>query len=438
MASLKAQLDAAGYDVSNMDEDGVLKQLDSAGYDVSDYSKPKSIAEQNLEDLGKDNNAFSELGGLMHTAGQAVKAGYAGLSDLQFGNGLDQAATDVNNVLDEKAPETKAGTYGSAVAEMATPTNLALGEGLGAVAGKVGEVLAPYLKGWGEQAARNAIGFIKSFANKGGVEDLPEVAEFVMNPVKIGEKTLPPILTATSAPREMLANAQNIQQAAKATLGTVSDTTDAAINANPKLIDLNKIQTNLERLKGAVEKNAAELGAPVVAQYEKAIADFNNVISRTPDLGQRLAGTTPTNNAVFSALRNLKTTIGDLMGEGDNVVPSKSALRKIYGVLADELDTAAGSVSKEVGAAYTEANKAYTYATDAVESLKNLIRSEETKPLLPSLKSLFTGAPLAKSTAMASALNTAAQNVAPVAKTVAQAVPGVLSGLYTGLASQGR
>ena len=45
MASLKEQLDKAGYDTSTLDETAVLKQLEGAGYDVSSFtpSEPQGV-----------------------------------------------------------------------------------------------------------------------------------------------------------------------------------------------------------------------------------------------------------------------------------------------------------------------------------------------------------------------------------------------------------
>ena len=41
MASLKEQLEAAGFDTANLNEQAVLQQLDSAGFDVSSFSAPQ-------------------------------------------------------------------------------------------------------------------------------------------------------------------------------------------------------------------------------------------------------------------------------------------------------------------------------------------------------------------------------------------------------------
>ena len=302
-----------------------------------------------------------------------------------------------------------------------------------AMPGDEGGVIGDKLKGWSQQAARNAIGFVKSLANKGDVEDLPAVADFVMSPVKIGDTTLPAILTSNATPREMLANADNVLKVAGPKLGEVSQTMDAAINAKPELIDLDAIENSLEALKGTVEKNAKELGAPVVSQYEKAINDFRSAVNRSPDVGQRIMGQTPSNPQVFTALQKLKQTVGELMGEGDNVVPSKTAMQKIYGVFADALSDAAKGVSDELGQAYDEANNAYTYASDAVAGLRGRIRGEETKQLLPSLKSLITHPVPIDPAALASGLGWASKNVPQAVSAASRAIPGVLSGLTSGL-----
>lgn len=339
-----------------------------------------------------------------------------GLVDLkEHPEQLGKAVVRANDIGQGQAPTDEESTAVNAGKAAGTVMDLAM-------PGDEGGVLADKLKGWSQQAARNAIGFVKSLANKGDVDDLPAIADFVMNPVKIGNNTLPPILTASSTPREMLANADNVLKAAGPKLGQVSDAMDTAVNANPDLIDLEKIEGSLEKLKKTVEDNAKELGAPVVAQYEKAINDFLNVATN-PSAKPNL----------FTALRQFKTTVGELMGEGDNVVPSKSALQKVYGILASELDDAANSVGKDIGQAYSEANNAYTYALDAVTALKGKIRGEETRQLAPSIKDLFTRPVPINPASMASALGWASKNVPPAISAASRALPGALSGLYSGL-----
>lgn len=453
MASLKDQLDAAGYDTSSMDEGAILKQLDAAGYDVSEY-QPQSLGSgvasdalreaakspiQHLKDLDPSKvlpmvgaaamsapKAF--LGALGAIPGMGNPADIVpGLQDVVKNPGQVGKAVGRANAIgqgeaptDEEKPAVMAGKVGGALMDLAVP-------------GDEGGVIADKLKGWSQQAARNAIGFVKSLANKGDVDDLPAVADFVMSPVKIGDQTLPAILTNGASPRDMLANANNVLKAAGPKLGEVSQTMDAAINAKPELIDLDAIEKNLEALKGAVEKNAKELGAPVVSQYQKAINDFQSAVSRTPDVGQRIMGQTPSNPALFTALQKLKQTVGELMGEGDNVVPSKTAMQKIYGVFANALSDAASGVSKDLGQAYDEANNAFTYASDAVAGLKGKIRGDETKDILPNLMSLAKNPVPVDRTALATGLGWASKNIPQALSAASRAVPGVLSGLTSGL-----
>jgi len=85
MASLKEQLDQAGYDTSTFDEAAVLKQLSDAGYDTSGFSQEPGImdavgaATKNLlpskETLEFPMKASSELG-------KMVEAGGAGLAEM--------------------------------------------------------------------------------------------------------------------------------------------------------------------------------------------------------------------------------------------------------------------------------------------------------------------------------------------------------------------
>lgn len=442
MASLKQQLEAAGYDTSTLDENAILSKLDAAGYDVSQYKQSSALPDDVVNEPGLQAEVFpgaDVIGHASRAVGKAVEAGGAGIGDLVAHpneEGLQRAATDVQNVESGEKPENFAGKVGKAVGSAFTPDQIAIGAGLGAALGPVGEWAADLFKGWSEQAARNAIGFVKSMANKGDIADLSGIAQFVMNPVKVAGKTFQAILTKDSSPAEMLKAAEAIKAAAGSALGKVSETMDSAIADNSATINLGAIDQNLAKLQSAVERNAADLGAPVVKQYEKAISDFRRIIDnwKNEDAAN-----------LFTDLRSFKTTIGDLMGEGENVVASKLALQKVYGTLASELDAAAGSVSKGIGAAYSEANKAYMYASDAVEALTGKIKSDAVKPLLPSIKDLFTGNVLNGSPALASGLRTASNAVAPAIRGVANMIPGVgaatgidtaASAIYNGLTGQ--
>lgn len=79
---LREQLDAAGYDVSGIDEASILKQLDSAGYDTSSLGKPQPdyFNEPGLQSVipGQDAvggvvaDLITKEGGVFQKAGEAV------------------------------------------------------------------------------------------------------------------------------------------------------------------------------------------------------------------------------------------------------------------------------------------------------------------------------------------------------------------------------
>lgn len=433
MASLKEQLDAAGYDTSSLDENAILAKLDSAGYDVSQYKQSSAMPDDVRNEAGLQAEMIpgaDAMGRGIKKTGEMVEAGGAGIGDLVAhpnATGLDRAVTDINHVENEEKPENTAGKVGKAIGSAFTPAQIAIGAGLGAALEPVGMWAADLFQGWSEQAARNAIGFVKAMANKGDIADLSGIARFVMSPVKVAGKMFPSILTKTSTPEQMLASAEAIKDAAGEALGEVSNTADAAIADNSASINLGAIDQNLAKLQSAVERNAANLGKPVVDQYEKAINDFRGIIDNWKN---------DESTNLFTALRDFKTTIGGLMGEGENVVASKAALQKVYGTLASELDTAASKISPALGAAYNEANKAYMYATDAVEALTNKIKSDAVKPLLPSLKDVFTHPVPVSSQALASGLGTAAKIAAPALTGIGNLASGAASAVYNGLTGQ--
>ena len=111
------------------------------------------LSMEDLADLiSKGNNAVD-------AAGNAVKGGYAGIGDLVAGNGLGQAAADVNNVESGAPAETTAGKVGSAAGGFFTPKQIALaaiiGPAMKGVQGMIpGEAGAVSLGGAGEAARK--------------------------------------------------------------------------------------------------------------------------------------------------------------------------------------------------------------------------------------------------------------------------------------------
>lgn len=164
MASLKDQLEQAGYDTSNLDEAAVMKQLNDSGYDTSSFaasSVPSGMVAPAAPKLMGDlvaptnsSNVTNQGNGVrspLTPVSNAVEAGYSGGADLVAGNGLSQAAQDVHNVLNDASPETTAGKVGKFGGSFFTPTQIALNAAGGAVAKPIaeglGKVASPIVKG---------------------------------------------------------------------------------------------------------------------------------------------------------------------------------------------------------------------------------------------------------------------------------------------------
>lgn len=61
MASLKEQLDAAGYDTSSLDEASIIKQLDAAGYDTSQFAPAPKAPESKLDKAANFSRKVTDL-----------------------------------------------------------------------------------------------------------------------------------------------------------------------------------------------------------------------------------------------------------------------------------------------------------------------------------------------------------------------------------------
>lgn len=311
--------------------------------------------------------ASSKDTSVVDTANSLIKGGGAGISDIVSGNGLQQAATDINKIENDEEPETTAGKVGSAIGGLFTPAQIAL---QGAISGLgLGEKIASVLKGWSADAAVNAVGKIKTIAKAIGIKNLDALGEFLLQPVMVGKQEFPAIVTATSSPSDMLEAVQAIKRAAGKALGTVSEAVDTAIgeaansggtaiNGSPVMIDLAGLKSAVAALKASIEDVAPTLGKAVVAQYEAAATDLDLLIKKA------LQGDTQT---VFSDLSDLKTTIGDLVYRHGSPLESKAALNDVYKAISTTLDDASKNVGGTVGAAYDQANAVYHQAT-AIES----------------------------------------------------------------------
>lgn len=369
--------------------DDVINSLSEEELDLLN-SDPEMLAQfkakyGNQEDWrnepGLETSPLMVMPSDVREVGKKTKAGYAGLADIL---NPEQAAKNVAAVEAGKEPETRAGKIGAFIGEQVSPEQIALQGGLGAVlaASGLGPWAANVLKGWGESAARSAIGVIKNIAKSVGIENLDTLAQFLLNPVKIGPQEFPAIVQATRSPKAMLEAAQEIKAAAGAALGKISPVVDDALRTHPEAIDLKAILESLDKMKLAVEETAPNLGKAVVKQYEAAIDDFMNVIQKE---------TLSDNPQLFTKLRDLKTTIGNLVYKHGNPLESKAALEDAYGALSKGIDAAAQAADKNVGIAFEEANAVYNKITAVVEALEGKILSASAKGFFSDVPSLGAG-----------------------------------------------
>lgn len=166
MASLKDQLDAAGYDTSTLDEGAVMKQLGDAGYDTSSFTPSSPSIMDRVKGAG------SAIMDASAKVGNIVKGGAAGIADIDaniipkaanlvqpfhhfeekpFLPAVQQAGTDVQNVEAGKSAETAAGRAGATVGSFFTPNQIAMQAAGGAVAKPItaglGAIAKPVISG---------------------------------------------------------------------------------------------------------------------------------------------------------------------------------------------------------------------------------------------------------------------------------------------------
>jgi hypothetical protein len=102
MASLKEQLEAAGYDTSTVDEQAILSKLDAAGYDVSQYQSQQQAPTQVKQE--------SPLLSAAKTAGKMfVEASPDPLSMAYKSNRAVQQAQELADIGGENIAESKWG-----------------------------------------------------------------------------------------------------------------------------------------------------------------------------------------------------------------------------------------------------------------------------------------------------------------------------------------
>ena len=423
-------------------DDGKTLLIDVTGYDKSEYDDLAIAANEDY--MSKQNKPVHPIpadvenepglksGITVYTkpAGTMTKAGFAGATDLMYGAGLDQAAKDVQNVATGQAPETTQGKVGEFIGSAFTPEQIAAQFVLGSAmaASKLGPWAVNLMKEWGESAARTAIGAIGKIAKGIGIDSLDAIAQFVLKPIKLGTKTFEPIIQATSSSKDMLKAAEAVQTAAGQALEKINPVIDEALRNDMSKIDLKSILENLDELKLAVEKYAPKTGKVLVQKFEDATDDFLQLVKNSVE-GE--------NPELFTALRNLKTTLGRIINDFGSDAPGKVALQKIWGTISQGIDDAAKAANPAVSAAFSEANAIYNKITTVIEALEGKILSSSAKSIFSDVPAIGMGL-LAGFTHPAAAIPTAiaahtARNYGPQALAkglnwIAPKVPSLVSG----------
>lgn len=377
MASLKDQLDQAGYDTSTLDEGAVLKQLSDAGYDVSAYSAPTSPIVNAVTSAAKrllpsSATAASVLEAPMNASkklGTMVEAGGAGIGDLDAAilpaasNALlgtkfqhptlpeatVQGGNDVNAVMAGLQPQTTAGKAGKFIGSFFTPNQIAMTatgeaaakpivEGLGAGINKVGELLAPASDTAIPGAAKAAGNVLSTLSGVG----TPELETVMANPGAVSAaKTFPQVAEDVAGSMNKLTeHIGTLEKTANAALDAenslpVSTMTDA-INSEIQAIKNADVVTPAmenaqEVLEGMVDKIKAkgEMTEPEVARWVKSVqgkinwndplgTDLNEALTRVQStVNGALKSANPEYAAAtdnFASAVNLKNDLSRAMG----------------------------------------------------------------------------------------------------------------------------
>lgn len=432
MASLKEQLDAAGYDVSGMDEAAILKQLDAAGYDVSAYAPQApagSIGQDAMHELGKsplqhlEDLAPSKILPVVGAAGvNAPGAFLTAMGALPGGNPADML-TGLSHLKQHPEQLETALTRASAIAHGEAPNDdEKTAVNAGKFAGTAMEATMPFegvgkgveagVEALGNDAALGAIGKVKTLAKSLGVSNLDELGSFVMKPLTIGDKTFEPIVQATSSPEEMLNAAREIQKAAGKQLEAVSAAADKGVDGVgehggiAEVLDLPKLKQSVLDMKAEYEAIFPELSAGVVTQYKNALLGVERLIEKA------VKGNTGT---MFSDLSKAKTTLGNLVYKHGSPLESKAALNDVYHLISDTLDSGASKLEPALGKAYAQANDVYHKSVAIVDGLEG--KATEAKDLF--------GGGLTGMLAATSGAITAAATHSPIAAALAAAAPVV-------------
>lgn len=459
-------MDLSKFSDTDLDalEAGNLGKLSDAGLDELErqQSTPKSVAEQNLAAL--DNKGpLDEIKGLASSAwdvakkiGKETKAGYAGIADTIAGNDLNRAAQSVSEVQQGKDLTSGPAVLGEALGAQVTPDQIALQATFGKVAEMVGPVIGNFLKEWGEKAAVNAAGKIKSIAEALGVENIEQVGKFLLAPVKLGSQQFEPIVQATSSPQSMLNTAKAIKAAAGKQLEAIAASGDKAIaDAGEQggvsfMSDLPALKQKLLDLRASIADYAPNMGKAATNQYDAAIKDIDLVLQKIQ------AGNT---SDVFSTLSKVKTTIGDLVFRHGSPLESKAAFNDVYHAVSNTLSDTAKNVGGQTASDYATVNSVYNKVATIVEALEGKVLDAQKifdpaafisaisagtatagsgHPILAALTAplAYGAAKVAENfgpQAIAAGLNKVAPLVAPGLEVTARGVPVVARGVYDAL-----
>ena len=377
MASLKDQLDQAGYDTSTLDEAAVLKQLSDAGYDVSSFSTAPqgvmgAVGETLKNTLLKPQEAMVNAAKEANTAaGNKVEAGIAGLSDLATGKDISQAADTVGNVEQGNAPTTTSGKVGKVIGSFFTPTQIGLaagGEmaakpilnGLTAGANKLGALLAPASDTALPGAAKAAGNLLSTVSGVG----TPELETVMANPEAVAAApSFPEAAQYMAGSMEKLSDHLDaLQKTAEAALDSskelnVSTITDALQTEINNLKNAEVVTPAMEKAQEVLEnslaklKDKATMTEPQMVKWVKAAqskVNFNDPAST--DLSQALRNVQSTVNDAIKAQNpaydeamenyangielknNLSKTLG-LNSEGGEFTPANMTVGKMKGLL---------------------------------------------------------------------------------------------------------
>jgi hypothetical protein len=280
MASLKDQLDQAGYDTSTLNEAAVLKQLSDAGYDVSGFSAPSAPGVMSILPKALEYAAETPMR-LSNKLGTMVKAGGAGIGDIDasilpktanailgtslnapnLSDAVTQAGQDVNAVEAGQPPATAAGKAGETVGSFFTPNQIAL-QGLG------GAVAKPIAEGLGNVATPVIKGLVNAF---------PKLSSMI--------GAAPEAVSALAEAPEAVAGAKSLPEVAQNVAGTVQGLSekgmDIASAGKAALSD----ETPVVGLKDKLMNYGANLAkGPAADEADQAAADYVSKFAKNLDL----------------------------------------------------------------------------------------------------------------------------------------------------------